>query len=155
MRGSSIGDFPLHIQEQIVKKLEIEGKKATTPKTKINCEPQAKSKPTPKYKNKKTIANNIVFDSKKEAQRYEELMLLLKSGEISNLRLQVDFTLQEAYTTHTGQRVRAIRYKADFTYIKNNQRIVEDVKSRATKTQVYKIKKKMLVEKYGIKIIEI
>lgn len=151
MRASSIKDFPLHIQEQIKKKLKSENFKTHE---NINMLPEKEEK-TSKYRNQKTTVNGIVFDSKKEAQRYEELLLMLKSGEISDLRLQVEFTLQEAYTTHTGQRVRAIRYKADFAYIKNNERIVEDVKSKATKTQVYAIKKKMLMDKYGVKIIEI
>lgn len=151
MRASSIKDFPLHIQEQIKKKLKSENFKTHE---NINMLTEKEEK-TSKYRNQKTTVNGIVFDSKKEAQRYEELLLMLKSGEISDLRLQVEFTLQEAYTTHTGQRVRAIRYKADFAYIKNNERIVEDVKSKATKTQVYAIKKKMLMDKYGVKIIEI
>ena len=151
MRASSIKDFPLHIQEQIKKKLKSENFKTHE---NINMLPEKEEK-TSKYRNQKTTVNGIVFDSKKEAQRYEELLLMLKSGEISDLRLQVEFTLQEAYTTHTGQKVRAIRYKADFAYIKNNERIVEDVKSKATKTQVYAIKKKMLMDKYGVKIIEI
>ncbi len=51
------------------------------------------------------------------------------------MRLQQDFTLQEAYTTPDGRRIRAIRYCADFCYERKTQngweKIVEDVKSRA------------------------
>ncbi len=97
----------------------------------------------------------IRFDSQKEARRYEELMLLLKAGSIHELKLQPEWTLQEAYTTPEGNRVRAIRYRADFSYNTGNGIVVEDVKSKATKTRVYAIKKKLMLEKFGIQISEI
>ena len=78
-----------------------------------------------------------------------------RAGEIEDLRLQVDFTLQEAYTDCNGKRVRAIRYKADFSYRENGKLTVEDVKSRATKTSTYMIKKKMMKERFGIDIQEV
>lgn len=58
----------------------------------------------------------VDFDSKKEARRYDELMAMLRAGQIRDLKLQPQFTIQEAYTTPEGQRVRAIRYQADFSY---------------------------------------
>lgn len=70
----------------------------------------------PKYHNIRTEIDGIQFDSKKEAQRYTELKYLQECGEITDLRLQVEFTLQEAFTDISGKRMRAIRYKADFTY---------------------------------------
>jgi len=147
----SIKDLPPHIQKQVMDKLSAE----KSGNRKLSDVPKEKEKIS-KYRSQKTEINGIVFDSKKEAKRYEELLLLLKSGEIKDLRLQVEFTLQEAYTTYTGQRVRAIRYKADFSYIdKDGQRVVEDVKSKVTKTQVYAVKKKLLIEKYGVRIVEI
>jgi hypothetical protein len=97
----------------------------------------------------------IRFDSRKEAARYDELMLLLRSGQIHELKLQPQFTLQEAYTTPEGARVRAIRYQADFAYNTGNGLVVEDVKSKATKTRVYAMKKKLMHEKFGITITEI
>lgn len=69
-----------------------------------------------KYRNEPTVSHGITFDSKKEARRYEELLLMLKAGTIRRLKLQVDFTLQEAYTTPEGERVHAMRYRADFAY---------------------------------------
>ena len=96
------------------------------------------------------------FDSKKEAARFDTLRLMEQAGEISDLRLQVEFTLQPAYTTTAGERVRAIRYLADFTYRdKNGALIVEDVKSRATRTRQYIMKKKLMQEKFGISIVEV
>ena len=50
----------------------------------------------------------------KEARRFDFLIERERRGEIRDLRLQVDFTLQEAYTDMEGHRVRAIRYRADF-----------------------------------------
>lgn len=108
-----------------------------------------------KYHARKTTVDGITFDSEKEARRFGELKLLLRAGEIKNLKLQQDFTLQEAYTAPDGERVRAIRYVADFTYEENGELIVEDVKSRATKTRVYEMKRKLLREKYGVKIREV
>ena len=57
---------------------------------------------------------SIRFDSEKEARRFDELMAMLRTGRIRGLKLQPQFTLQEAYTTVEGVRVRAIRYQADF-----------------------------------------
>jgi len=111
-----------------------------------------------KYRNKKTIIDGITFDSKKEANRYRELKLLEKAGEISNLKTQPVFVLQEAFdvpvlsnTQKTKKsRQRSIKYVADFQY---EERIgdtvwtvVEDVKGM--KTQVFQIKKKLFLKKY-------
>lgn len=102
------------------------------------------------------------FDSRKEARRYDHLIALEQAGQIRELRLQVDFTLQEAYTDTEGRRVRAIRYKADFTYWRYDdppggwvRYVVEDVKSRATRTKEYLLKRKMLKDKLGIDITEV
>ncbi len=101
---------------------------------------------------------HIRFDSKKEAARYDELMLLLKAKRIKNLRLQPEYTLMEAFTTPEGERIKAIRYKADFAYEKavgdEIITVVEDVKSEGTRTQQYLLKRKLMQEK-GIKITEV
>ena len=125
-----------------------------------------------KYHNEKTISGGIHFDSKKEARRYEELMLMLRAGQVRDLKLQETFTLQDAYTSPAGLRVRPIKYVADFTYYEkrfiqcggydSTDRsseewffVVEDVKSKATKTKIYEIKKKLLRDKFGIEIREV
>ena len=96
------------------------------------------------------------FDSQKEARRYDHLTLRQQAGEIHDLRLQVDFTLQEAYTDQEGRRVRAIRYRADFTYRERDGRmVVEDVKSKPTRTREYLIKRKLMKERRGIDITEV
>ena len=98
----------------------------------------------------------IRFDSQKEARRYDHLILRQQAGEIRDLRLQVDFTLQEAYTDQEGRRIRAIRYRADFTYKERDGRlVVEDVKSRPTRTREYLIKRKLMKDRHGIEITEV
>jgi len=116
----------------------------------------------------------IKFQSQKEARRYDELLLLLRAGEIRGLKLQPQFTLQESYLTPTGERVRAIIYTADFSYDRYDPNlpcvvleengghtavggwvpVIEDVKSKGTRTEKYKIKRKMMLEK-GYTITEV
>ena len=71
----------------------------------------------------------------------------------------MEFTLQAAYTTPDGERVRAIRYLADFTYYRDTggswEYVVEDVKSKPTRTRVYLMKKKMMADRLGLDITEI
>lgn len=109
-----------------------------------------------KYHNQKAERGEIRFDSQKEARRYDDLLFLLKSGKIEDLRLQPQFTLQESYKTPSGKRVQAIRYVADFSYrTPDGKMIVEDVKSEATKTRVYEIKRKLMQERFGIEVREV
>ena len=98
-----------------------------------------------KYYNQETIVDGIKFQSKKEAQRYLELKLLQKAGEISNVELQPKFILQEKFKKK-GKTYREINYIADFKYIENGQVVVEDVKG--LKTDVFQIKHKLFEYKY-------
>jgi hypothetical protein len=100
-----------------------------------------------KYKNKKIVFNGIKFDSIKEKNRYIELKLLEKNNIISGLKLQPAFLLQESFNCGKATH-RAIKYVADFEYfnIKEGKIIIEDVKGH--KTEVYKIKKKLFLNKY-------
>ena len=149
MAPISISDLPPKYQAQALRQLqdrEQKKAKAGTP---------ARSK----YGNIKTGRADLHFDSKKEAARYDQLMAERAAGAIRDLRLQVEFTLQGAFTTPDGQRVRAIRYKADFTYYRRAgdswEFVVEDVKSRPTRTKEYVMKKKMMVERLGLTITEV
>ena len=103
-----------------------------------------------KYHNQKTIIDGIEFDSKKEANRYLELKLLQKANKISNLRIQVPFVLIEK--SNYG---RAIKYIADFVYYDNDAKndVIEDTKGY--RTDVYKLKKRLLAERYNIEIHEL
>lgn len=94
-----------------------------------------------------------MFDSKKEAGRYYELSMLLRAGVISNLRLQVPFELIPAQRINGKVVERACKYIADFVYMENGKMVVEDAKGM--RTDVYKIKRKLMLKEYGIKIKEV
>ena len=153
LRVDSLADLPEQVRQQVGGKIAAQASK---------------------YHNRKIEINGIRFDSRKEAQRYVQLMNAMRLGAIKDLRLQVDFTIQEAYTDCQGKRIRAIRYRADFAYnltgefptgisaddrdlwrryyIAGVDTIVEDVKG--VKTQVYKLKEKLIAQK-GIAIREV
>lgn len=105
-----------------------------------------------KYRSIKTTVDGITFDSKKEAKRYQELKLLQRANKIEDLRLQVPYVLIDK-----SKYGRQIKYIADFVYYDKElrQEVVEDTKSEATKTPVYRLKKRLLAEKYDIEIKEI
>lgn len=100
-----------------------------------------------KYHSKKTVIDNITFDSKREAERYLYLKSLLKSGEIRDLRLQPRFELLPSFKKN-GKTYRKCEYVADFSYfnVATGEHIVEDVKG--LKTEVYKLKRKIFEYKY-------
>lgn len=128
----NIEDLPPKYQKQAEEKLHGTRHK-TAPKK-------------PKYNNVKESYGNLKFDSKKERQRFIELMAMQEAGLISELRLQHNFTLREGYTMPNGERVKGTIYKADFTY-KDSEGdfIIEDVKG--VRTDVYKLKRKMMLDK--------
>jgi len=104
-----------------------------------------------KYRNKPTTVDNIRFASQKEANRYCELKLLLAAGEIRDLEVHPVFPL-----VVNGQRV--CTYIADFRYHKKGtygKAVVEDVKSKATRTAAYMIKKKLLKAVMAIDVTEV
>lgn len=102
-----------------------------------------------KYNNRKVKTSEGTFDSQKEYRRWCELKLMLRAGEIKELQRQVKF---ELIPKQAGEK--AIHYVADFVYIDNRtgQKVVED--SKGAKTDVYIIKRKLMLHKYGIKILE-
>lgn len=123
-----------------------------------------------KYFNVKTRASDgNVFDSAKEAWRYEQLLLLQRAGEISGLQRQVTYELiPNQYITYeryskTGKRLedgkklieRKVEYVADFVYteVKSGEVVVEDTKGIRTKD--YIIKRKLMRFIHGIKIREV
>ena len=122
---------------------------------------------TTKYHNQpaERIASTekLNFQSRREARRYDELLLMLRGGAIRNLKLQPQFTLQESYISPDGKRVQAIRYTADFSYEKKVsdsssdawEFVVEDVKVKATQTPQYRMKKKLMMERFSIEIKEV
>lgn len=111
-----------------------------------------------KFHNRKTIVDGIKFDSMLEAQRYNELRLMQRTGLIKDLILQPEYELQPSFKKN-GKTYRRIVYKADFSYVrvKDGKIIVEDTKgSEKIITEVFKLKQKLFEYKYPnltIKII--
>lgn len=103
-----------------------------------------KRKPS-KHRNVRTVIDGITFDSKKEARRWQELVLLERIGEIKLLERQVKFDI-----VVNGQKV--CYYKADFVYWKDGQRVVEDAKGMLT--PMYRLKKKLVKACHGVEILE-
>lgn len=122
-----------------------------------------------KYGSRKVTIDGITFDSKKEAARYQELKLLERAGEISNLRRQVKYVLIPAQYEHPHSLTKAGRgkclerecsYVADFVYnvpLLDGQNpwipVVEDTKG--FRTEAYKIKRKLMLSIHGIRIKEV
>jgi len=98
-----------------------------------------------KYHNKKTVLDGIKFDSKKEANRYAELKLMARAGEIWGLILQPRYTIVEGFE-YKGKKIRKSEYVPDFAYYQGNEYIIEDVKSECTRKEpTYRLKKKLLL----------
>ena len=110
-----------------------------------------------KYHNKVVMLDGIRFDSKKEAARWIELRIMQRTGEIRELQRQVPFVLIPTQKDELTGRVleREARYIADFVYRDNHTHklIVEDTKGM--KTELYRLKKKLMLYRHGIRIKEV
>ena len=148
LRFESMADMPPRMRELYAKQANTSGAARQLPL------PEAQEK-RGKYGSRKAERGAMRFDSQKEARRYDELMTMLRAGLISDLRLQPQFTLQESYVTEAGERIRAVRYTADFSYRFGGKLVVEDVKSAPTRTKEYLRNKKFMRSKYGIDIQEV
>lgn len=124
-----------------------------------------------KYGNRKvSTIDGEVFDSQREATRYQELKLLERAGAIKDLKRQVSYELipvqREPNTLNKIDSKRgrviqgkviekAVSYRADFTYTdtKTNETIVED--SKGFRTKEFVIKRKLMLYIHGIKVREV
>ena len=174
-------DLPPKAREQVARKMLRENKEKTTPPSGRRpdtspCTGEALGAAN-KYRNKpgvRVLANGkeFKFDSQKEARRFDELLLMRRVGKIKDLKIQPEFTLREAYTDPEGFHIRPLKYRADFSYLEKLtllrggqgsdrptdeswRPVVEDVKSQATKTRVYEMKKQMMLEKFQIRVREV
>jgi hypothetical protein len=107
-----------------------------------------------KYHNKKTEVSGNVCDSMAEANRYNQLKLLIYSGEISDLVFHPRYCIIDGYE-YQGKKIRPTYYEADFQYFDNDgMQVTEDVKGFATKD--YLLKKKLFLSRYPyIRFVEI
>lgn len=122
-----------------------------------------------KYGNRKITVDGITFDSRKETARWRELSLLERAGEITGLQRQVKYVLipaqrefsNEIYTRGKNKGCfkpgklleKECSYIADFVYIQDGKTVVEDTKG--FRTEAYKIKRKLMLHTYGIRIREV
>lgn len=113
-----------------------------------------------KYGNQRTRVifegETYYFDSKHEAQRFRELLLLVRAKAITDLKRQVRYRLIPAQKDKHGKLLeRPCDYVADFVYIDTatGEPVVEDAKG--FRTQAYIIKRKLMLERYGIRIKEV
>ena len=99
-----------------------------------------------KFGNKTTVVDGIKFQSKREAKRYEALRVLAGMGAVRELRRQVRFMLEV-------NGVHVCDYIADFAYKDAaDQQYVEDCKGY--KTDVYRLKKRLMQACFGIEVRE-
>ena len=75
----------------------------------------------------------MTFDSKKEGERYLFLRAEQLAGRISELKCQVPFELIPSQKRDGRVIERPVKYIADFSYTRDGETVVEDVKSAATK----------------------
>ena len=108
-----------------------------------------------KYGNiKTTTSDGITHDSIKEASRWCELKLLERAGKIRHLQRQVKYHL---IPRQEGER--EVCYIADFVYQEDGKLVVEDVKGYRDPSSAgyakFVIKRKLMLERYGIQIREV
>lgn len=103
---------------------------------------------TNKYRAVKKMVDGIQFDSSTEARRYMQLRLLERAGKIRDLEIQPEYQIDLGPGASR-------KYLADFRYINEfGNLVVEDVKSKATRTPIYRLKKQAVEAQYGIRILE-
>ena len=100
--------------------------------------------------------NGIEFDSQAEADRYMELLILQKAGKIHGLQCQPHFELIPPQKVPGHQAFRKHGYTADFSYVRDGEIIVEDVKSKRTREERdYIINRKLMWMLLGIYVEEV
>ena len=123
---------------------------------------------TSRHRSTKKIVDGITFDSKAEARRYGVLVLRQRAGEIVSLRVHPRYTF-------IVNCIGLGTYRPDFDYYDNTTKkiVVEDVKGfksgttravrgvlknippRPLTTEVYQIKKRLMLALYGIEVVEV
>lgn len=109
-----------------------------------------------KYRAKPCRIDGVRFASQREGARYLDLRLLEKAGEIRGLEFQPVFPLSVIRASN-GEVVDVGRYTADFAYfdVRQGKRVIEDVKSKPTRTTAYRLRKRIAEAVHGISITEV
>lgn len=105
-----------------------------------------------KYHSTPVEVDGIRFDSKREANRWAELRLLERAGKIEKLKRQVKYLLIPSQYRDGKCIEREASYIADFVYVKGGHLVVEDCKG--FRTPEYKLKRKLMLERYDIRLVE-
>ena len=97
------------------------------------------------------------FDSAKEARVYNDLLIRLKAGEITDLRLQVPYELIPKQKLASGKTERSVKYIADFVYSEDGMTKVVDVKGyrKGAAYAVFVIKRKLMKWVHDIEVQEV
>lgn len=106
-----------------------------------------------KYRNKKIDTAEGRFDSEKEYSRWVDLKWMQRAGQITDLQRQVTFELLPSQKIDGKVVERPVKYTADFVYMQNGEKVVEDVKG--LKLKEYIIKRKLMLYIHGLKVKEI
>ena len=178
-KGISLSDLPEPYRRQAEQKLiqEMQRRAVLKPKAETTKpgKPRKNGKPSkpPKLRNQKVTRGDKTFDSKREADRYDELAMMEKQGIICNLEWQKEYLLIPAqYKTveqygKSGNRIkdkkvlleRKVTYVADFVYEKDGETIVEDSKGYRNPSSApyakFVLKRKLMLWVHGIKITEV
>jgi len=101
-----------------------------------------------KLRNVRTIVDGFAFDSLLEAKRYGELKIEALAGVITDLQVHQRFRLDV-------NGVHICDYESDFTYHRDGQLVVEDVKSKPTITRLYRVKKKLMLALHKLTVQEV
>lgn len=125
-----------------------------------------RKRPSKYHAKKVVLPDGQKFDSKHEYDRYRELLMLERAGKLCELRRQVPYVLSkqkrapdyrdETGKLHKGKVIeRPCTYIADFVYRKSGEHeyTVEDAKGFPTPE--YIVKRKWMLDKYGIHIEEV
>jgi len=88
----------------------------------------------------------LSFQSKREADRADELWALVQAGEITGLLFQPKFLLQPGFEDMRGKKIRPIYLIGDFQYQREGRTLVEDTKGM--RTEVFNIKAKLFKYRY-------
>jgi hypothetical protein len=113
---------------------------------------EAKAMGLHKYHAQAVEIDGHKFPSQHEADRYCELKLLERAGAITNLRMQVRYTLEEGRRLKNGKWLLKREYVSDFEYDEGNRHIIEDAKGM--RTREYKRKIKEFIDLYVTENIE-
>ena len=123
----------------------------------LSKKPAAGSAPAPKrskYGNRPQQIGAEKYRSRREAKRHQQLLGLQAAGLLANLRREVPFELVPKQRKADGKAERSVVYIADFVYTQRGVTVVEDLKSPASKTPAYVIKRKLMLLVHRVTLLE-